>query len=196
MLASDFHGQRKDDGRWPMFYDPTGRVRVFFDHSGAVVFDALELRRLQFSENRREQQQLQVALLKQLRYGGQVVIDLGGDLTQMRFVEEAFNAISPGLFGLMTDRAVLYSYLLPQRFSSWSHCMFGPDETPLDLDFDEKNLSKFVLSFIVNNSSQEKQPLNVAESQCENCSDDGWLLVDGNDTVEELSAFYTVRLLL
>ena len=73
--------------------------------------------------------------------------------------------ISPGLFGLMTDRAVLYSYLLPQRFSSWSHCMLGSDESPLDLDFDEKNLSKFVLSFIVNNSLQEEQPLNVAESR-------------------------------
>merc|ERR1712224_567036 len=93
--------------------------------------------------------------------------------------------------------AVLYSYLLPQRFSSWSHCVRGSDESPLDLDFDEKNLSKFILSFIVKNSSQEKQPLNVTESsQYENCSDDGWLLVDGNDTVEELSAFYTVRVLL
>lgn len=196
VLATDFHGQRKEDGRWPMFYDPSGRVRVFFDHSGAVVFDALELRRLQFSEDRRERQRLQISLLRQLRYGGQVVIDLGGDLMQMTFVEEAFNAISPGLFGLMTDRAVLYSYLLPQRFRAWSHCNLGPDES-LDLDFDEKNLSKFVLSFIVKNASQDKQPLNVAQgAQHENCSDDGWLLVDGNDTVEELSTFYTVRLLL
>jgi len=196
VLATDFHGNRKEDGRWPMFYDPSGRVRVFFDHSGAIVFDALELRRLQFSEDKNERRRLKLALLKQLRYGGQVVIDLGGDLSNMCFVEEAFNAISPALFSLMMDRAVLFSYLLPQRFRSWSHCDLGPNES-LDLDFDETGISKFVLSFIVKNASQEKQEVNVTEGlACEDSHDDGWLLVEGNDTVEELSAYYTVRVLL
>merc|ERR1719310_2370845 len=149
VLATDFHGNRAEDGRWPMFYDPSGRLRVFFDHSGAIVFDALELRRLQFSEEKQERQRLQVALLKQLRDGGHVVIDLGDDLSSMGIVEEAFNAIEPALFSVITDRAVLYSYLLPQRFRSWSRVDLGPNHPPLDLDFDRTLLSKFVLSFLV-----------------------------------------------
>merc|ERR1712203_301377 len=90
VLATDFYSNRKDDGRWPMFYDPSGRVRTFFDHNGAIVFDAWELRRLQCSEDKGERRRLQIALLKMLRRGGQVVIDLDGDLTQMSLVEEAF----------------------------------------------------------------------------------------------------------
>lgn len=194
VLATDFHGNRQEDGRWPMFYDPSGKVRAFFDHSGGAVFDALELRCLQFSEDKAQRQRLQLALLRQFRRGGHVVIDLGGDLTQMSFVEEAFNAISPSLFSIMTDRAVLYSYLLPQRFRSWSHCDVGFEEN-LDLDFDEQNLRKFVLIFLVKNASQDEQPVQVNQSSptSDANSDDGWLMVQGSDMIEELSAFYTVR---
>mmetsp|Transcript_15692 Transcript_15692/g.28232 ORF Transcript_15692/g.28232 Transcript_15692/m.28232 type:complete len:544 (-) Transcript_15692:112-1743(-) len=193
IVMTDFHGSRADDGRWPMFFDTSGKVRTFFDYSGFAVFDALELRQLQFSQERRERQRLQVALLRQLKFGGGVVIDVGSDLSLMSIVEDAINAIEPSLFGVLTDRAVLYSYLLPQRFLSWPACHLDPEEA-FELEFDEKNLSKFLLSFIVSKDSKGDQPVNVIETtETEASPDDEWFLVQGTDAVEELSDFYTVK---
>merc|ERR1719491_72369 len=65
----------------------------------------------------------------------------------MEMAEHAFNEIEKGLYGTLTDRSVLYSYLLLRRFLH----LVPPDlrEEYCEYMFDDENLSKFVLAFIV-----------------------------------------------
>jgi len=160
VVVRDMDGQRSEDGRWPMIFDPAGNAATFFTYNG-VVFNIDELSLLSISEKKEDKQRLLMALLKNLRYGGPVAIHLGDAFEKMEQVEDAFNCIEKGLFNTITDRSVLYSYLLPRRF-----LQLVPPEHKNDYEswmFDDEQLAKFVLCFIV---SAEEPIREVMEKQC------------------------------
>lgn len=160
VVVRDVGGQRREDGRWPLMFDPSGKSVTFFSYSGAVLFTADELSVFQAGD-KDQQRRLLLALLKHLKYGGNVIISLGDDWAKMEQVEDAFNAIEKGFFNTMMDRSVLYSYLLPRRFMHLvPHDM--KDEYA-ELMFDDEQLSKFVLGFVLCADEPERE---VMEKEC------------------------------
>lgn len=161
VVTKDVSGRRREDGRWPLVFDPSGKAATFFRYSGAAFFDVAELACFAASEEPEEQRRLLTALMRHLKYGGQVVINLGDELEKMSVVETAFNDISPGLFKVWTDRSVLYSYLLPRRFLE-----AVPEDMIKDYDrlmFEDELLSAFVLAIVV---TAEEPNLDMLEKQC------------------------------
>jgi len=161
VVVKDVGGKRRDDGRWPLIFDPSGKAEVFFNYCGAATFRIEDLALFVSSSDKEENRRLLVALLKHMKYGGTVVISLGKDMEQMETVEQAFNDIEKGFFNTIIDRSVLYSYLLQRRFF---HLI------PSDLQseyseymFDDEAISKFVLAFLV--SGPEPEP-EVMEKEC------------------------------
>lgn len=152
VVVKDVGGKIKEDGRWPLVFDPSGKSVTFFEYSGAACYEADQLTLLanadeKFPEGKEEKRRLRVSLLKHLKHGGTLAISLGDDISKMDAVAEAFNEIEKGLFNTLTDRSVVYSYFLPRRFL---HLV------PLDLQNDyceymfmDDELSKFTLVFIV-----------------------------------------------
>jgi len=160
VVVRDVGARRREDGRWPLIFDPTGKSVTFFTYSGAAHFSADELALLSISEQKEEQRRLLLALLKHLKYGGGIFVSLGDDLAKMAMVEEAFNCIERGLFNTLTDRSVLYSYLLPRRFLH----LVPPDvkNEYSELMFDDELLSKFVLGFVVVAEEPEREVMEKA----------------------------------
>merc|ERR1712196_83230 len=101
------------------------------------------------------------SFLKHVKYGGALIIVLGPDLEKMSLVENAVNEIEKGLFGTLTDRSVLYSYLLLRRFLHLVPSDMKNDYS--EFMFDDENLSKFVLAFIVTGNEPEQE---VMEKEC------------------------------
>lgn len=161
VVLKDVGGKRREDGRWPMIFDPSGKSTTFFTYSGAVQFDAEQLSLYAISENKEEKRLLLKALLKHMKYGGAVMINLGEDISKLQMVEDAFNEIQKGLFNTLTDRSVLYSYMLPRRFL---------DVVPVEMReefseymFQDEELGKFVLGFVVTGNEPEPE---VFEKEC------------------------------
>eukprot|EP00747_Dinoflagellata_sp_TGD_P032528 gnl/TRDRNA2_/TRDRNA2_136050_c0_seq2.p1 gnl/TRDRNA2_/TRDRNA2_136050_c0~~gnl/TRDRNA2_/TRDRNA2_136050_c0_seq2.p1 ORF type:complete len:341 (+),score=83.40 gnl/TRDRNA2_/TRDRNA2_136050_c0_seq2:127-1023(+) len=163
VVTKDIGGKRHEDGRWPLVWDPTGKAATFFIYSGAAFFEAVQLAVLTASHEYEESLRLRLALLNHLKYGGELVINLGDDTAKgLQMVEDAFNAVEHGLFNALTDRAVLYSYLLPRRFLA-----LVPPELEKEYDecmFLDEELSKFVLAFV----SAEREPgPDVLQKACQ-----------------------------
>lgn len=161
VVVKDVGGKRRDDGRWPLIFDPSGKAEVFFNYCGAVVFRAEDLACQMASSDKAEQRLLLVALLKHLKYGGSVVISVGKDMEQFEIVEQAFNEIEKGFFNTLMDRSVLFSYLLPRRFDHLIPSDLKDEYS--EFMFDDENISKFVLAFLV--SGNEPEP-EVMEKDC------------------------------
>jgi len=160
VVVRDVGGKRSEDGRWPLIFDPAGNAATFFTYNG-IFFNVDELSLLSVSEKKEDNQRFLMALLKNLQYGGPVAIHLGDAFEKIEQVEDAFNCIEKGLFNTITDRSVLYSYLLPRRFL---HLV--PPEHKNDysnLSFDDEHLATFLLCFIL---SAEEPIREVMEKQC------------------------------
>mmetsp|Transcript_55595 Transcript_55595/g.110492 ORF Transcript_55595/g.110492 Transcript_55595/m.110492 type:complete len:562 (-) Transcript_55595:72-1757(-) len=160
VVVRDVGGKRLEDGRWPLIFDPAGNAATFFTYSG-VVFNIDELSMLSASDNKEDRNRLLMALLNNLKYGGPVAIHLGNDFGKMEQVEDAFNYVEKGFFNTITDRSVLYSYLMPRRFLH----LVPPEQKDdyCNLMFDDEHLAKFLLCFIV---SAEEPIREVMEKQC------------------------------
>lgn len=150
VLIKDVSGARKKDGRWPLVIDPSGKTSTFMSYSGAAIFNAVEL---MASLNDKEfMLRFRKALLKGLLYGAQLVIDLQGFGFPIDTLEEVFNTLEKGLWNKLTDRAVLYSYLLPRRFMRLVHG--SANATELEKEgfhegcFLDDYIQNFVLSFL------------------------------------------------
>lgn len=161
VVIKDVGGKRREDGRWPLIFDHSGKTATFFRYNGSAVYTAEELTSNLLSSDKEEQRRLLVSLLKHLKYGGALIIILGPELEKMSVVEHAFNEIEKGLFGTLTDRSVLYSYLLQRRFLHLVPSDLSNDYS--EYMFDDENLSKFVLAFIVTDNEPDQE---VMEKEC------------------------------
>uniref|UniRef100_A0A7S4UFD6 Uncharacterized protein n=1 Tax=Alexandrium monilatum TaxID=311494 RepID=A0A7S4UFD6_9DINO len=155
VVVRDVGGKRREDGRWPMVFDPSGKSVTFFSYSGAAQFDADLLSTLMASDQKEEQRRLLLALLKHLKYGGVLAISLGDDFAKLAQVEDAFNFIEKGLFNTLLDRSVLFSYLLPRRFLNLVPADLQNEYS--ELMFDDEMLGKFVLTFVLVGEEPEKE---------------------------------------
>eukprot|EP00933_Yihiella_yeosuensis_P036973 TRINITY_DN30828_c0_g1_i1.p1 TRINITY_DN30828_c0_g1~~TRINITY_DN30828_c0_g1_i1.p1 ORF type:complete len:667 (+),score=191.20 TRINITY_DN30828_c0_g1_i1:141-2141(+) len=140
VLMKDVGGLIKEDGRWPLVIDPSGKTSTFITYTGAAVFNILEL------QGDDATMRLRRAFLNNLQKGGCLLIDLGNFDMTTEAVAEAFNNVEKGLFSKLCDRSVLYSYLLPRRFKSL---------IPKDLEkefpiytFTDEAIQKFVFGFV------------------------------------------------
>lgn len=157
VMIKDVGGQRQEDGRWPLLFDPTKQAMVFFNYCGAVTFAFDQLACYSSSHEKDEKRLLQCAFLKHLKYGGTLAISLGDDVENMAIVALAFNDIAPGLFNTLTDRAVLFTYLLPRRFMD-----IVPEDLRRDFDelmFTDELISKFTLIFVVSGHEPSNEVL-------------------------------------
>ncbi|CAE8622966.1 unnamed protein product [Polarella glacialis] len=147
VVIKDVGGKRGEDGRWPLIFDPSGQSVTFFKYYSAAQFDCDQLAVLSISEDKEEKSRLLVSLLKHMKYGMPLMINLKNDLANLRMVEDAFNCIQKGFFNTFTDRSVLYSYLLPRRFMN----LVTPEleKEYCEYMFDDEGLTKFVLGFIM-----------------------------------------------
>jgi len=161
VVTLDVGGKRREDGRWPLVFDPSGHSMTFFRYSGAACFDVAELYLLSVSEKLEERQRLLLALLRHMKHGGQVVVNLGEDFSQMSTVEAIFNDIDAEFFRTFVDRSVLYSYLLPRRFMHLVPSSYTDDYCVYM--FDDELLAKFVFVFVV--TGLEPSP-DVMEKEC------------------------------
>eukprot|EP00811_Abedinium_folium_P026394 NODE_3884_length_1967_cov_7.347283.p1 GENE.NODE_3884_length_1967_cov_7.347283~~NODE_3884_length_1967_cov_7.347283.p1 ORF type:complete len:542 (+),score=214.85 NODE_3884_length_1967_cov_7.347283:80-1705(+) len=164
VILKDVGGVRRKDGRWPLIFDPSGKAACFFGYTGAIVIQASLLSIQCLSEVLEEKQRFLKAFMTHLMYGGAIFIHLGKDFeTGLALVEAALNTIEPGLLGILLDRSVLYSYLLPRRFLSLVPPNLQGEIDPLMFDSDER-LAKFLLGFIVEAPLPEE--LEVFERSC------------------------------
>lgn len=111
VLLKDVGDMRKSDGRWPLIIDPSGRSSKAIKYLECTVFPMTELVTLDPLRLRR-------ALLKQMMHGGAVIVDLDNFDFPIDVIEDQFNKVERGLFSKLSDRSVLYSYLLQRRFKS------------------------------------------------------------------------------
>jgi len=161
VVLKDVGGKRREDGRWPLVFDPSGNCETFFRYNGSAVFTVEELAALTASSDKDDQERLLCALLKHLKYGGALIIVLGKELANMSLAENYFNEIEKGFFGTLTDRSVLYSYLLVRRFLPLVPRQLQKDYC--EYMFEDDNLSKFVLAFVVNDNEPDNE---VLEKDC------------------------------
>jgi hypothetical protein len=84
---------------WPVLIDVSGKAPVFFRYRDANYVDTFRPRDLEPDALRR-------ALIGSLRYGKALVVDLR-DACMWHFVEEAFDAVRPGLWAVVLDGAKL-----------------------------------------------------------------------------------------
>merc|ERR1740121_1521586 len=135
----DIGDLRKADGRWPLVIDPSGMTSTFITYTGATVLQMAELQGM-------DPMRLRRALLNSLMHGGCLLIDLGAFEFPTDVIEEPFSQVEKGLFKKLSDRSVLYSYLLPRRFKSLI-------TKEIEADFHEfaymdDNIQKFVFGFV------------------------------------------------
>lgn len=139
VLIKDVGGLRKQDGRWPLVIDPSGRTSTFVQYTGAAVFQQTELAEM-------DPLRLKKALLRGLVHGGCLLIDLGDFAFESDVIEEPWSRVEKGLFKKLVDRSVLFSYLLPRRFRTLL-TKDVQDEFMEDIFLDEA-IHKFVLGFV------------------------------------------------
>eukprot|EP00928_Gymnodinium_smaydae_P080431 TRINITY_DN64122_c0_g1_i1.p1 TRINITY_DN64122_c0_g1~~TRINITY_DN64122_c0_g1_i1.p1 ORF type:complete len:575 (-),score=99.29 TRINITY_DN64122_c0_g1_i1:125-1849(-) len=145
VVFKDPGGLRQADGRWPLVVDPTGTGGKFFTYSGASKFTLAELQCS--AETGEMDDRLRLALLKGLMHGGAIIIDLEAFQFSIETVAVPFNRLEPNLFDRLTDRSVLYSYLLPRRFMS----LTTAEEREKDFAeyvFVDTHITKFVIGFV------------------------------------------------
>eukprot|EP00930_Biecheleria_cincta_P061464 TRINITY_DN47033_c0_g1_i1.p1 TRINITY_DN47033_c0_g1~~TRINITY_DN47033_c0_g1_i1.p1 ORF type:complete len:614 (+),score=146.46 TRINITY_DN47033_c0_g1_i1:49-1890(+) len=167
VIFKDPGGRRRSDGRWPLVVDPSGTCSKYLTYSGAAKFTVAELSQepQPLDEawqpdgacvNRGElRARLRKALLKNLLHGGAVAIDLEGYDFAVDSVGAPFEALERGLFGKLSDRAVLYAYLMTRRFLS-----LVTEELKNDFPeyaFMDENLQKFVLCFVTSRSEPDTE---------------------------------------
>merc|ERR1712139_208488 len=73
-LLKDVGDKRKNDGRWPLVIDPSGKTSIFLTYQSAFVFTALELK--DSITNPELAARIRHALLKALMHGGAFIINL------------------------------------------------------------------------------------------------------------------------
>merc|ERR1712217_87162 len=72
---------------------------------------------------------------------------------------EPFDCLERGLFGKLTDRASLYSYLMPRRFMS----LVGQElaQNFQEFMFVDEHISKFVLCFVTSHPEPDPELANL-----------------------------------
>jgi len=156
-LIKDVGEKRKTDGRWPFVIDPSGKTSTFLNYAGAHKFTALELKdscadpELSF--------RIRKGFLKCMMYGGVFMIDLGAFDFPIEILEEAFNNLDKGLWAKLTDRSVLYSYLLPRRFMRLVQAAPPTYLTELKKEFHEGSfMDEYLEKFTFGFCSTQKEP--------------------------------------
>lgn len=150
VLLRDVGGTRKADGRWPLVIDPSGKTMLFLGYTGATVWGATELR--ESLDDEELSLRLRRSLLRCMMHGGAFIVDLQGFDFPVDVIEEPFNAIQKGLWAKLTDRSVVYTYLLTRRFMDL--VTNAPPQQRQELDeyqsgvFMDNKLLDFVFGFV------------------------------------------------
>eukprot|EP00928_Gymnodinium_smaydae_P078682 TRINITY_DN62789_c0_g1_i1.p1 TRINITY_DN62789_c0_g1~~TRINITY_DN62789_c0_g1_i1.p1 ORF type:complete len:643 (-),score=221.15 TRINITY_DN62789_c0_g1_i1:240-2168(-) len=156
-LVKDVGDKRKSDGRWPLCIDPSGKTVIFLGYSSAFMFTALDMK--DSIADAELAARVRSALLKALLHGGCFFIDLQGFDFPVELLEDAINNLEKGLWAKLTDRSVLYSYLLTRRFMRLITDAPTPEAAELKKTYHEpmftdENLFKFTFGFI----TKQKEP--------------------------------------
>ena len=149
VVIKDVGGARRKDGRWPLVSDTTGKSMTFFRYSGATVFDLTEYRTIATDQGQINlfMDNLLQALLKHLMYGGCIVFDLKElDDTTEEAITDLFSHLEKGMWQKLSDRAVLFAYLLPRRFLSLVPAKLQGDYDALM--FEDHHIENFVMAFV------------------------------------------------
>lgn len=156
-LIKDVGGKRRDDGRWPLVIDPSGKTNTFLTYSGVFQCTAMEL--MNSVSDAEVCARLRKAFLKNLLYGGSFMVDLGDFDFPIELLEEAFNNFDKGLWAKLTDRSVLYSYLLPRRFMRLVAVAPPKEVVELKKEFHEGNfMDDYLMRFTFGFTTTFREP--------------------------------------